>query len=416
MCDRSNDIETAMPDTGIWLLEHMTYRRWLSQHQGLLWIKGKPGAGKSTLMKHALTSMTESHSAGQPATLSFFFHGRGTSIQQSPLGLYRALLHQLLQRFPEHLSDVVRSFQERYSTKGDPGVQWNWHENELQGWLNTAIAKILHDNELRIVIDALDEAGEKAANGLVTWFRRLLRQPQDSFGLSIIFSCRHYPIISCDGGSIICVEDENFNDIQTYIRAKFCDELPNLKQEEANSLEDKILSKACGAFQWVVLVLERAITDYRRRKPMSMILSLIDMLPQELHRLYETILEELNNDKADRGQSLQLFLWICCSIEPLSIRELVDAMMVSHDIRYRSLRECEKSYGFVNGLEEMETRVKCLSGGLAEVVYHSHKESVQFVHQSVSDYLMDNDLHALSRFDNTGDLSEPSVHQRLCKY
>ncbi|KAF4502459.1 pfs domain containing protein [Fusarium agapanthi] len=51
-------VEVAHEETCEWLLEDPVYQRWLDrskliQHHGFLWIKGKPGAGKSTIMKFA---------------------------------------------------------------------------------------------------------------------------------------------------------------------------------------------------------------------------------------------------------------------------------------------------------------------------------------------------------------------------
>lgn len=51
---RRNDVADPTPSTCAWLLEHPKYCDWLGQDRGMLWIKGKPGAGKSTVLKHAL--------------------------------------------------------------------------------------------------------------------------------------------------------------------------------------------------------------------------------------------------------------------------------------------------------------------------------------------------------------------------
>jgi nucleoside phosphorylase len=56
---RQETIKAAHAKTCKWLLSKPEYQDWLhgnkiSQHHGFLWIKGKPGTGKSTLMKFAL--------------------------------------------------------------------------------------------------------------------------------------------------------------------------------------------------------------------------------------------------------------------------------------------------------------------------------------------------------------------------
>jgi len=52
---RQKNIHVAMNKTCNWLFSTTEYNDWISRksievHHGILWIKGKPGAGKSTLM------------------------------------------------------------------------------------------------------------------------------------------------------------------------------------------------------------------------------------------------------------------------------------------------------------------------------------------------------------------------------
>src|SRR6266700_7742302 len=58
---RQITIKNAHAKTCKWLLKNPEYLDWLNatkldEHHGFLWIKGKPGAGKSILMKFALTN------------------------------------------------------------------------------------------------------------------------------------------------------------------------------------------------------------------------------------------------------------------------------------------------------------------------------------------------------------------------
>jgi hypothetical protein len=58
---RQMNIKNAYAKTCKWLLETSEYLNWLDvtkldEHHGFLRIKGKPGAGKSTLMKFALAN------------------------------------------------------------------------------------------------------------------------------------------------------------------------------------------------------------------------------------------------------------------------------------------------------------------------------------------------------------------------
>jgi polynucleotide 5'-kinase involved in rRNA processing len=52
MNSRSYGIKSASEGTCEWLFKNQKYKEWISQGRGMLYIKGKPGAGKSTLMKY----------------------------------------------------------------------------------------------------------------------------------------------------------------------------------------------------------------------------------------------------------------------------------------------------------------------------------------------------------------------------
>lgn len=104
------EIAKPSPDTCAWLLEHESYRTWLDKSPDLLCIKGKPGAGKSTLMKYAV----EERTCRTPVLASFFFHARGTELQKSRLGLYRSLLHQIILQISSLRSDFRKFYQKKY--------------------------------------------------------------------------------------------------------------------------------------------------------------------------------------------------------------------------------------------------------------------------------------------------------------
>jgi hypothetical protein len=81
---RHHDIETAHHNTCDWILSTQEFQDWLNQDDdcnGVLWIKGNPGAGKSTLMKHMLK-----HCKGacpESIILAYFFHARGEVLEKT---------------------------------------------------------------------------------------------------------------------------------------------------------------------------------------------------------------------------------------------------------------------------------------------------------------------------------------------
>jgi hypothetical protein len=110
MDSRKTTIKQEQKKTCRWFLSHPCYKAWLdpaslAQHHGFLWISGKPGAGKSTIMKFAYSSMKAKARHKHAITASFFFNARGNGLEKSISGMYRSLLFNCLKGTP-----IFRSF------------------------------------------------------------------------------------------------------------------------------------------------------------------------------------------------------------------------------------------------------------------------------------------------------------------
>lgn len=101
---RRQNLRLPSPDTCSWVLDTYEYKAWInsdeiSRHHGLLWIKGKPGVGKSILMKY----LFEKSAIKVPdfKIISFFFNARGHELERTVKGLYQALIWQIMKTFPD---------------------------------------------------------------------------------------------------------------------------------------------------------------------------------------------------------------------------------------------------------------------------------------------------------------------------
>ena len=97
---RRATIKDAHQNTCKWLLQQSKYREWhdwnrMSETHGFLWIKGKPGTGKSTIMKFVLGHAEKTIST-ETVVISFFFNARGEELEKSIVGMYRSFFWQLL--------------------------------------------------------------------------------------------------------------------------------------------------------------------------------------------------------------------------------------------------------------------------------------------------------------------------------
>jgi nucleoside phosphorylase len=186
---RHDTIKAAHRKTCKWILEKPEFSDWRdaskrAEHHGFLWITGKPGAGKSTIMKFAFESEKKKKRRDH-AVLSFFFNRRGDNIEWSVAGMYRSLIFQVLR----HFSDIQCVLDDpRYDDA-------EWDAEILRDLFSAAIDR-LGPRSLTCFIDALDECDQQDIWEMVEHFEALGEQSaENNIGLNICFASRHYPHI-----------------------------------------------------------------------------------------------------------------------------------------------------------------------------------------------------------------------------
>lgn len=357
------------------------------------------------MLRYALDDAIETPNIGKrPLVLSFFFHDRGVELQRTPLGLFRSLLYQLLRYAPDALSGLVSTFQDRCSNRGEPGENWHWNLNELQGFFESSLQQVLKSRPVWLLVDALDESGKDNARDLIWRFESWLQMSPSKAEFRICFTCRHYPILrlSHPNSYEICLEHENKQDIVTYLQAQFS---RRTRSSLPDTIQETILARAEGVFMWTRLVVKRAFDLEDEGVGWKKIQKEIERLPPELHDLYQDLVESMD----ERLESYKLIQWICFALQPLSLDALRWAILIDADSSNTSLKQYSAADDYVCNSAMMERRLKALSRGLAETVPSSKGPPVvQFIHQSVKDFFVDKGLLALySSLDSaTGNTDE----------
>ncbi|KAH8711530.1 putative ankyrin repeat protein [Beauveria bassiana] len=379
MNKRSTEVAKAVEGTCTWVFQEPTYTRWVSVSHGLLWIKGNPGTGKSTLIKHMIQHIRRHHAKGA-ILATFFFHDRGTELERTRLGFYRSILHQLLQQVPDTLHEVVDKFHKSQLSQGRVGTDWYWREQDLAEHLAAAISK---SHAVWLFVDALDEGGSRTANGLIEEFTALIGQSSASNGkLHVCFTCRRFPIPRITGAFELAIDRRNKPDIERYVLSGIS-RYPCLLQA---GIADAIINGANGIFLWARLAVDEALRLKGSARTSRQIYKAIEQMPKELEELFESIL----TSKADEpAESLLLMQWICFAQDVMTVRQLRWAIVI--DVERSGVDDPEKSLddyfdddAYIGDDEDMERRIVVLSCGLAEVV----AGRVQFIHQAVKEFFL----------------------------
>lgn len=347
-----------------------------------------PGTGKSMAMKHMVKNV-ERLSTTNAVVASFFFHAQGTELQKSLLGLYRALLHQLYPHFLHIFSDLTDRFKEYMAKSSNGGHDWSWMAGEIRKYFLRGILNACRERSIVLVIDAVDEAGDSSAKEVIRDLQQLLSSLSDpSCQLRICLSCRHYPEIILQSGKTLVMEMSNYQDMATVV-SKRIDGLHIFNDLEKQQIKAEVLRKSGGIFQWTSLAVDRIVHERTRGISFQAALETMERVPMGLDFLYKALLEpgeqqcSLNEEKQRRA----LFYWVLFATRPLSPQELQHALALSQDMTYTSIYEYEKSSGFIL-VDDYDTRIMTLSKGLIRKNGSSTLGELEFIHQSVVDFLL----------------------------
>jgi hypothetical protein len=108
----------------------------LDAHDGLIWIKGKPGSGKSSFLKHAYRRAIRDLSDASVA--AFFFRAKDEDICWDQLVLFQTPLYQMFLTQDDGFLAFLKMFHHRLS---DPEEALTWRKEELKAFLSTFFAE-----------------------------------------------------------------------------------------------------------------------------------------------------------------------------------------------------------------------------------------------------------------------------------
>ncbi|KAE9966187.1 hypothetical protein EG328_009103 [Venturia inaequalis] len=373
--NRRENIKTGIRNTCEWLRDDKAYIDWLNadeyyKNYGFFWIKGKPGCGKSTLMKFVFTRV---NLLKDTTILSFFFNARGAELEKNTIGLYRSLLVQLLDVCPDgQLLWNIPGF-----NFGSPNATLQTSPEMLKRLL-VHIMRLLHTPNVVLVVDALDECDENEIRDMISLFEELgAEATSKQRELRVLFSSRHYPHITAERSVQLILEDQQGHgqDVQQYVSSK----LKAGRAKMVESIRREICNRSSGIFMWVVLVVEilNKVFDHGQ---VHAVRKKLQEIPDDLNDLFKDI---LTRDRQNMDEMLLCLQWVLFANRPLKREELYLAMLSGLLLDQDSTPWDPDE----TSLEDMAKFILSSSKGLAEIT-KSKDHTVQFIHESVKDFLL----------------------------
>ncbi|KFX94993.1 hypothetical protein O988_06049 [Pseudogymnoascus sp. VKM F-3808] len=322
MTNRYEDIGEAFPQTLEWAFQDQTDENlpranlatWLKTGKGQFWVSGKPGSGKSTLMKHLFDDRrTWQYLQHWAKTIdpidaplhiaTFFFWNSGTPEQKSQAGLLRALLYQILRQtpdlvpvvFPAFWADVYSKYLDRQERESKSLVaSKRWQLRELKMAMKLLVGQTQIPIKLFFLIDGLDEF-EEDHEDLVIMFRDITQLSKERS--KICLSSR--PLVIFEDSFRACaslkMQNLTYKDIEIYVNERLYENpafqrLAEEEPEEMSELIQELVQKADGVFLWVRIVVKSLLSGIRNLDEMSDLWRRLRLLPKELEPLYEHLM------------------------------------------------------------------------------------------------------------------------------
>lgn len=273
----------------------------LEGETSLYWITGKPGSGKSTLMKYLFDNpRTEAHiyrwSRGAPVIKAgFFFWNSGTDMQMSNLGLMQSLLYECLSQRPQLVRRVFPDRWRRCELFGDDLCPWSWEE--LTSAFFAFCELETRSGNLLFFLDGLDEFRGKHQD-LVNLVRQLSNTPR----VKVCASSRPWLVFedAFKTGPNLMLQDLTIPDILNFVSDKLASnerfaERKLREPQYASNLETEIAKKSSGVFLWVHLVIESLLDGLTNSDRISDLNRRLEMIPPDLDGFYNSILSSSDN-------------------------------------------------------------------------------------------------------------------------
>ncbi|KAF5604416.1 ankyrin 3 [Fusarium pseudoanthophilum] len=386
--------------TSQWLVQEALFTKWRASN-GLLWLRGSEGSGKSTLMKQAL----EACQGPSSIHLTYSFSPSGDEAR-TRLGLFKSLLRQLVPQAPEAFKGIKERFDKIQSCL-PPKQQVAWNAQELFDEMIKAVPKILRTHSVSIYVDGINYSEGETGLKLVQDFSKLIeksqiptREPNTAHGLRIIFSSTPYPMKDPFPRSCIQVDEKNGPSLRKHLERQ-------LSNIDLNT--HRLVSRKAGSS----FISARLIVNHIKLFGPGQ--SSLVQQPSPTPAPISFLLGAYFQDMAHQGSNglLSLFKWCCLSARPLSLPELrvalaLDALPKVVSIKELSQTEYLSRFG---SDESFQSWIKTTSWGLLEVVTVGGEKAVKPMHDSVSDFFISKGLDILSYKAQSAGATASPLHQ-----
>jgi len=304
----------------------MSLPKWLASGDGVFHIAGKPGSGKSTLMKllvsHGETKNLLSTWAGEKELIfaSFFIWRLGGDGHKTWKGLVGSLLYDVVQQKPTVIKTLFPGYWASDTTWADLKMNPNPVVQLSEDDISSAFEKLTNTLEAResysicFFIDGLDEFDEATTSYWDLAQRIKTMSESSSSSIKICVSSREYLSIervfpsrqrirlhrlTKEDITQLCTQRLNGNPFFRALRAR--------EEYKTQDLIKRITVEAEGVFLWLVLLLKQLEDELAVRGnavSTTHLLEIVNSAPRELEDFFGRILDTIPSHHRDNAMML----------------------------------------------------------------------------------------------------------------
>ncbi|KAG8532551.1 uncharacterized protein KY384_002428 [Bacidia gigantensis] len=326
--DFVNVEDARMQGTCEWITSKDSYREWCdtaSNTPRVLWVTGRPAAGKSVLAGYVISQLEQ-----QSFACSHFFFRYGDKTKSRLDICLRSLAFQMA----SHNSGVREKFSGMQ--KMDERLELASPRNMWRRLFMSGIFKTMLTPQFW-VIDGLDECEDGAL-----FLDSMLASLDDATPLRVFITSRESPELQkrVDSFGVHRARHE---------RMTIADTLPDIEllvktnirsvsldsDEQRQDLVGKLLAKSEGSFLWTALVLESLSKSYGEQE----ISQSLEDLPPDIENLYQRTLYTLSKAGSGKRFAQAALMWTACAFRPLTTRELQTALQLDIKDNFSRIEE-----------------------------------------------------------------------------
>lgn len=334
--DYLNAREAREMGTCEWIIQCQEVQQWLgvdtfNQTAKMLWVHGKPGAGKTVLSARLIEHLQDTLSV----SVAYFFCYYGNQMKCQYLAVIRSWVSQLMKSTRTAFEAAMDVFRDKETNTAEEYEVW-----KMFRLINRRITGC------HFLVDGLDECEKEEKNvhhhSDLDAKKRFLKNLDDAISgtdARVVIMSRfdpefkeHFELESfpATGAAILrlmheITKNDTAEDLFTFIERKTRSKLSGRDSKLISQVIEDSVQKADGMFLWIRLAHNRL----SKSESPSNLRSIIKNLPIGLEQAYERDFKNiLALDPQRRERAVEILRWTLFSLRPLTVAQLLEALLI----------------------------------------------------------------------------------------